>query len=57
MITLTSLILALMIFIMWNNWPDLVERVGTFLVAHAQAIRSRKTLAESIRRKVASETT
>jgi len=48
-----ALLLAfcLMLFIIWNNWPDLVERIGIFLIAHAQAIQARKGLVVSIRKR------
>lgn len=54
MLNLISLALAfsVILFIIWNNWPDLVERIGVFLIAHAKAIRSRKRLIEDIRLKM-----
>jgi hypothetical protein len=28
-------------FLVWNNFPDLVELIGQFLVAHARSVRRR----------------
>lgn len=41
------------LFVIWNNTPDLVEMVGTFLVAHAKAIRSRRKLYDSLKTETA----
>jgi hypothetical protein len=45
------IVLGIVLFIVWNNWPDLVEKVGIFLIAHAQAIRSRKQLVVELTKK------
>jgi len=41
-----SLASALMVslFIAWNNWPELLRKLGLFLVAQSRSIKQRKII-------------
>lgn len=39
------------LFIIWNNTPDLVERIGFFLVGHARSIRNRNQMIKDLKTK------
>lgn len=53
MIPTSILFIGIVLFLVWNNWPDLVERVGIFLVAHAQSVRERSKKYVDLKTKVA----
>lgn len=37
-----AILVLVVLFILWNNVPQVLEAVGCFLIAHARAIKDRR---------------